>query len=186
MVTLKRGPGELRLTVADDGQGLDPRRADTAGWSTASPNSSAARSSGRATAGVLPPAPSGDPNDNANLVRFSEAVRKIAPQATGEPVVIQQSGKTVVEAFAEAGAWALLSISVLLFIVLGQVTDVLLTLIPLALAAVVTLELTALIGMPLNFANIIALPLLLGVGVAFKIYCQFFGFKPPSSDGKRL
>ena len=115
-------------------------------------------------------APSGDPNDNANLVRFSEAVRKIAPQATGEPVVIQQSGKTVVEAFAEAGAWALLSISVLLFIVLGRVTDVLLTLIPLALAALVTLELTALIGMPLNFANIIALPLLLGVGVAFKIY----------------
>jgi len=29
MVTLKRGPGELRLTVADDGQGLDPRRADS-------------------------------------------------------------------------------------------------------------------------------------------------------------
>ena len=105
-----------------------------------------------------------------NLVYFSEAVRKIAPHATGEPVVIQEAGKTVVEAFAEAGAWALLSISVLLFIVLGRVTDVLLTLIPLALAALVTLEITALIGMPLNFANIIALPLLLGVGVAFKIY----------------
>jgi chemotaxis protein methyltransferase CheR len=29
MVTLKRVPGALRLTVADDGQGLDPRRADT-------------------------------------------------------------------------------------------------------------------------------------------------------------
>ena len=29
MVTLKRVPGELRLTVADDGQGLDPRRADS-------------------------------------------------------------------------------------------------------------------------------------------------------------
>jgi len=35
---------------------------------------------------------------------------------------------------------------------------------------VVTLELTVLFGLPLNFANIIALPLLLGVGVAFKIY----------------
>ena len=95
-----------------------------------------------------------------NLVHFSEAVRKIAPHATGEPVVIQEAGKTVVEAFAEAGAWALLSISVLLFIVLGRVTDVLLTLIPLALAALVTLEITALIGMPLNYANITALPLL--------------------------
>jgi hypothetical protein len=47
---------------------------------------------------------------------------------------------------------------------------VLLTLVPLLIAGAVTLELCVLIGMPLNFANIIALPLLLGVGVAFKIY----------------
>jgi hypothetical protein len=55
-VTLKRLPGELRLTVADDGQGLDPREGSIPGsaaaWSTAWPNSWAARSSGRATAGV--------------------------------------------------------------------------------------------------------------------------------------
>jgi predicted RND superfamily exporter protein len=59
---------------------------------------------------------------------------------------------------------------VLLWLVLRRVGDVLLTLIPLALAGVVTLELMVLVGMPFNFANIIALPLLLGVGVAFKIY----------------
>jgi predicted RND superfamily exporter protein len=47
---------------------------------------------------------------------------------------------------------------------------VLLTLIPLLVAGVVTLEICVAIDMPLNFANIIALPLLLGVGVAFKIY----------------
>jgi len=47
---------------------------------------------------------------------------------------------------------------------------VLLTIVPLLLAGVVTLELCVVIGMPLNFANIIALPLLLGIGVAFKIY----------------
>jgi hypothetical protein len=44
------------------------------------------------------------------------------------------------------------------------------TLVPLLLAAVVTLELCVVFDLPLNFANIIALPLLLGVGVAFKIY----------------
>ena len=38
------------------------------------------------------------------------------------------------------------------------------------LAGIVTLEICVLIDMPLNFANIIALPLLLGLGVAFKIY----------------
>ena len=62
------------------------------------------------------------------------------------------------------------SIALLLWIVLRRIGDVLLTLIPLTVAGVVTLELCVVIGMPLNFANIIALPLLLGVGVAFKIY----------------
>jgi len=53
---------------------------------------------------------------------------------------------------------------------LRRITDVLLTLVPLLLATVVTLELSVVFNLPLNFANIIALPLLLGVGVAFKIY----------------
>src|SRR4029453_19057602 len=66
--------------------------------------------------------------------------------------------------------WALVSIAILLWIVLGRFGDVLLTIVPLLLAGVVTLEACVLLGLPLNFANIIALPLLLGVGVAFKIY----------------
>ena len=114
--------------------------------------------------------PKGDANDNATLVRFSKAVEQIDPVATGEPIAIQESGDTVVRAFIEAGLWALLSISILLFVVLRRVSDVLLTLVPLLLAGAVTLEITVLIGLPLNFANIIALPLLLGLGVAFKIY----------------
>src|SRR5262249_40284563 len=55
-------------------------------------------------------------------------------------------------------------------IVLRRFGDVVLTLVPLIIAGLVTMEVCVLIGMPLNFANIIALPLLLGVGVAFKIY----------------
>ena len=51
-----------------------------------------------------------------------------------------------------------------------RLTDVLLTLVPLVMAGMVTLELCVVLDLPLNFANIIALPLLLGVGVAFKIY----------------
>jgi len=70
----------------------------------------------------------------------------------------------------EAGVMALVAITILLFIALRRLTDVLLTLVPLLLAGVVTLEICVLDDLPLNFANIIALPLLLGVGVAFKIY----------------
>ena len=58
----------------------------------------------------------------------------------------------------------------LLLVTLRRVGGVVLTLVPLLMAGAVTLELCALFGLQLNFANIIALPLLLGVGVAFKIY----------------
>jgi hopanoid biosynthesis associated RND transporter like protein HpnN len=124
-------------------------------------------SDGRARVDV---APKGDPNDNEVLRRFAKAVLAIEPRATGTPVSIQESGHTIVRAFIQAGIFALVSIALLLWIVLRRLGDVLLTLVPLMLAGVVTLELCVLIGLPLNFANIIALPLLLGVGVAFKIY----------------
>jgi predicted RND superfamily exporter protein len=75
-----------------------------------------------------------------------------------------------VSAFIHAGIYALVSIAILLWLVLRRFTDMLLTLVPLLVAGAVTLEICVLIGMPMNFANIIALPLLLGVGVAFKIY----------------
>src|SRR5579885_2644329 len=115
-------------------------------------------------------APSGDPNDNANLQAFARAVQGVAPNATEGPVSILEARRAVVTAFIEAGAFALLSIGVILLITLRRIGDVLLTLVPLLLAGVVTLEICVLVDLPLNFANIIALPLLLGVGVAFKIY----------------
>jgi uncharacterized protein len=114
--------------------------------------------------------PKGDPTDNETLRQFARAVQAIEPNATGGPIAILESGRTVVRAFFEAGFWALGSIVILLWIVLRRFSDVLLTTIPLLMAGVVTMELMVLFGMKLNFANIIALPLLLGVGVAFKIY----------------
>jgi predicted RND superfamily exporter protein len=114
--------------------------------------------------------PKGDANDNETLRQFARAVLAEFPEAVGGPISILESGNTVVKAFFHAGAYALISITILLWLVLGRFGDVLLTLVPLLLAGLVTLEICVLIGMPLNFANIIALPLLLGVGVAFKIY----------------
>ena len=114
--------------------------------------------------------PKGDPNDNDNLRRFASAVLAAEPTAIGGPVSILKSGDTVVRAFVHAGIYALAVISLLLWITLRRITDVLLTLVPLLVAGAVTLEICVLINLPLNFANIVALPLLLGVGVAFKIY----------------
>jgi hypothetical protein len=114
--------------------------------------------------------PKGDTDNTEVLRKFARALLAAYPDAVGGPISILQSGNTVVTAFIAAGGYALLSIAILLWIVLRRFGDVLLTLVPLLLAGVVTLEICVLIGMPLNFANIIALPLLLGVGVAFKIY----------------
>ncbi|ANW03463.1 MMPL family transporter [Bradyrhizobium icense] len=114
--------------------------------------------------------PKGDPNDNDNLRRFADAVLAAEPNAIGGPVSILKSGDTIVKAFIHAGIWALAVISLLLWLTLRRVTDVLMTMVPLLVAGAVTLELCVLIELPLNFANIVALPLLLGVGVAFKIY----------------
>jgi uncharacterized protein len=114
--------------------------------------------------------PKGDSNDNANIARFDRAVLAVEPGAIGEAVGSIEWGSTIVEAFAEAAALALVSIAILLWIVLRRLTDVLVTLIPLLVAGIVTLEICALTGFQLNYANIIALPVLLGIGVAFKIY----------------
>ena len=114
--------------------------------------------------------PKGDANNNANIRRFARAVQAVQPDATGEAIGSIEWGRTIVTAFAQAAGLALLSIAVLLWIVLRRLADVLVTLIPLLVAAIVTLEICALTRFELNYANIIALPVLLGVGVAFKIY----------------
>jgi uncharacterized protein len=122
---------------------------------------------GRARVQILP---KGDLNDTNVLRQFATAILAAEPSATGPAISYYESGNTVTRAFIEAGVLALISIAVLLLIALRRITDVLLTLVPLLLAGAVTLEVCVLTGLALNFANIIALPLLLGVGVAFKIY----------------
>jgi hopanoid biosynthesis associated RND transporter like protein HpnN len=122
---------------------------------------------GRARVQILP---KGDPDDTAVLRDFVKAVTAVEPDATGPAVLLYEAGNTIVYAFIEAGVFALAGIFLLLWVTLRRLSDVALTLVPLLLATVVTLELCVVLDLPLNFANIIALPLLLGVGVAFKIY----------------
>lgn len=109
-------------------------------------------------------------DDPAALSAFSDQVLRIAPQATGAPISIRESGKTIVGAFTEAGILSFIVITILLALVLRSLHDVLMTLAPLVLTFLLTLATCVLLGLRLNFANVIALPLLLGIGVAFNIY----------------
>ena len=73
-------------------------------------------------------------------------------------------------AFVEAGILSFFAILILLVVVLRRAADVAMTLAPLILAGLLTVGTCVALGLELNFANIIALPLLLGIGVAFNIY----------------
>jgi hopanoid biosynthesis associated RND transporter like protein HpnN len=114
--------------------------------------------------------PKGNARDGQVLRRFVTAVRRVAPDATGMPIGIQESASTVIRAFAVAGCIATAAITLILALVLRSLRDIAAVLAPLLLAGLLTLATSAAAGMPLNFANIVTLPLLLGVGVAFDIY----------------
>jgi hopanoid biosynthesis associated RND transporter like protein HpnN len=106
-----------------------------------------------------------DVNDNAAARRFIASVKSVVPHATGLPVVYQEASATVVGAFERALVYAFVMVSLIIFVVLRNAKDTLLVLVPIVLAAIVTAGLTVAIGMPFNYANIIALPLLVGIGV---------------------
>ena len=114
--------------------------------------------------------PREDINDNEALRRFVTAVRTVAPDATDSPVILLEAGDTVIAAFQQATVTALALIALLLAVLLRGVSGLLLVMVPLALAASLTVATSVVLGLPLNFANVIVLPLLLGLGVASGIH----------------
>ena len=122
---------------------------------------------GRARVQVLPAPMAGA---IGALRRFAEAVQTVAPDATGPAVEIEESSRTIIGAFRHAALYAVLAIALILGLTLRRPLDVALVLAPLLLSAALTVLAVVALPLPLNFANIIALPLLLGVGVSFNIY----------------
>ena len=114
--------------------------------------------------------PTGNANDNDTIHRFRDAVARVTPAISGLPVATQAAASTVAGAFVQAGIIAFILVSLLLFAVLRDLREVAFTLAPVILSIFLTLGTCVAIGQPINFANIIAFPLLFGVGVAFHIY----------------
>jgi uncharacterized protein len=126
--------------------------------------------------------PKGDPKQQAVLVKFAESVRSLAPEATGTAVSIQESSKTVRRAFVEAAVYSGVMIFLLLLLIMKNLKHTLYVLAPLVLAFLLTLGTVGAVNIPINFANIIAFPLLLGLGVSYSIYFVVYwkqGFDQP-------
>jgi len=109
--------------------------------------------------------PKKDLNDLANLEAFITDVQSLVPETTDLPIMYWESMKAVVGAFEQAIIIALITIAVVLLAIRRNITDTLLIMTPLILAGLFTMASTVITHTPINFANIIALPLLLGFGV---------------------
>ncbi|MBT6273759.1 MAG: MMPL family transporter, partial [Chromatiales bacterium] len=130
--------------------------------------------------------PSADLDDNDALKAFVTQVQNIAPTATGTPEVNLGASRVVVGSFVQAFASAFVLIFGLLWLITGQLKDVILVLAPLLLAALLTASVMVLLGISFNFANVIALPLLLGIGVDNGIHLVHRARSTPSSAGGLL
>ena len=114
-----------------------------------------------------------DLNHNDSLRRFVRAVQQVAPQAIGAPVISLEAGEAVVKAFIQAFSLALVAVICILLILLRSIKYTLLVLLPLLLSSLFTAAFTVLLDVPFNFANIIALPLLLGLGIDSSLHMVF-------------
>lgn len=109
-------------------------------------------------------------NENQVLRRFVNRVKAVAPDVTGAPVVILGAGDAVTRAMYQAMLTAFVAIGLLLLALLRSFKDTFLVLVPLILAALLTVATAVVLDLPFNFANVIVLPLLLGLGVASGIH----------------
>ncbi len=114
--------------------------------------------------------PKEDLRNNDALRRFVREVHTVAPKATDTAAELLEGGDAVVRAALEATVLAFFATSVLLLVVLRRFFETLLVLIPLIFSLLLTAASSVLIRIPFDLANIIALPLLLGLSNAFGIY----------------
>lgn len=122
----------------------------------------------------------------AALKRFVLAVRAVAPDATDAPVTIYESGVAVASSFRSATIYALIAITLFLLIELRSFAVTAMILTPLVLAMFLTGAVSVLLDIPLNFANVIVVPLLLGVGVHSGIIFMLRYLTEPPQDGNML
>ncbi|MBS3954270.1 MAG: MMPL family transporter [Methylomicrobium sp.] len=114
--------------------------------------------------------PAKDQNISRNLKEFVREVQTVDDSISGLPVADQASGSAVAESFIEAFGGALAAIILLILIISKSIKETILIVGPLILAALYTGATNVLLDNPFNFANVIALPLLMGMGVDSSIH----------------
>jgi hopanoid biosynthesis associated RND transporter like protein HpnN len=101
---------------------------------------------------------------------FTRAVLAVAPQATGTPILNYTYTEELRVSYLKAAVWAFLAIVVLIFLHFQSLKYLLLTLAPLILAVLWRTGAMVWLGLDFNPANIVTLPLIIGIDVAFGVY----------------
>lgn len=109
--------------------------------------------------------PKEDVRDPASLKRFVDTVEAAFPTVTGGAIQTLRAGAAISTSMVQASAIALGLIALFLILLLRKVGEVLLMIFPLALAAVLTAATGVFLDIPFNYANVIVIPLLLGIGI---------------------
>jgi len=109
--------------------------------------------------------PSGDVSESRQLERFVKDVREIAPEAGGLGVYTVEWGRVAWGAMLAALIGGVACMLIFLIVLWRSVWDSLLAFFPLILAALLTCATLVLFGGAFNFANVIVLPMLIGMSV---------------------
>jgi hopanoid biosynthesis associated RND transporter like protein HpnN len=109
-------------------------------------------------------------NDQQALEEYVTAVQSIDADAFGEGLLIVDSGRVVIRALQQALITAGVVIILILAILWRNFVDSALVAAPLVLATVLTVACSVVLGIPFNFANVIIIPLLLGIGIVYGIH----------------
>ncbi len=104
-------------------------------------------------------------NDNTNRAEFVRTIQKHDNEIIGPAVVSIEAGSAVLKAFQDALGYAFIAIAILLIVLIKKKSDAVVILMSVMIGGTFTLGLMMLFQIPFNFANIIGLPLLLGIGV---------------------
>ena len=114
--------------------------------------------------------PSKDVSITENLEKFVHDVKEFFPNATGMPVVQLEAGKIVKESFLIAFVISISFLIIFIFILFKNLRLVILSVSCLFIASIFTVFFMIIFEIQLNFANMIALPLLYSLGISYPIY----------------
>ena len=179
---LEGGDEALKARLA----AVEPALADLLGraWTTAA----AVAARGEYRAGDLPPlfrtrfaarkgeglalfvVPKESPYDHDKAVRFLDAVSALAPEVSGLAVNVDIHASMIMVDFRRSAIWAALLILIAVSVELRSLRDALLALVPTLLGWLWMLALMALVGQRFDVANIVSLPLVIGIGTAFGVH----------------